>query len=104
VEHCARHYNCLLVKRPVSTQPQTAAAEATDLKSLQAALSKSRSDFRRSIAALDDAHLDEPCFDGMNVEEFVLMAIRHEAWHAGQIVIARRLYRARAHRDAESTR
>jgi uncharacterized damage-inducible protein DinB len=29
----------------------------------------------------------------MTVAEFLLMVIRHEAWHAGQIVVIRRLHR-----------
>jgi uncharacterized damage-inducible protein DinB len=96
LEHCARHYNYLLVNRLVSRQPQTPPPESADLEGLLGALARSRSDFRRSIAALDDTHLDEPCFEDMNVEEFLRMAIRHETWHAGQIIIARRLFRARA--------
>jgi hypothetical protein len=95
LEHCARHYHYLLVNRPVATQPQTSAPDQADFKGLLAALASSRNKFRWSVAALDDANLDEPCFDDMNVEEFLRMAIRHETWHAAQIVIARRLYQAR---------
>lgn len=96
LEHSARHYRSLLLNRPVATQPQTPAPEPGDLKGLLAALTKSRNEFRSSIAALDDANLDELCFEDMTVEEFLRMAIRHETWHASQIVIARRLYRAHA--------
>jgi hypothetical protein len=77
-------------------QPQTAAPEPTGLQELLAALVRSRSEFRISIAALDDSNLDEPCFEDMNVENFLRMAIRHDTWHAAQIVIARRLHRTGA--------
>jgi uncharacterized damage-inducible protein DinB len=93
LEHSARHYNYLLLNRPLSTQPQTPPPEATNLEALLHALDASRTAFRRSIAELSDACLDEPCFDTMNVAEFLRMAIRHETWHAGQMIIARRLYR-----------
>jgi uncharacterized damage-inducible protein DinB len=93
LEHSARHYNYLLLNRPLSTQPQTPPPEATNLEALLHALDESRTAFRRSIAELSDACLDEPCFDTMNVAEFLRMAIRHETWHAGQMIIARRLYR-----------
>jgi DinB superfamily len=93
LEHSARHYNFLLLNRSVSIQPQTPPPEATNLEALLHALDASRTAFRRSIAALSDACLDEPCFDAMNVEEFLSMAIQHETVHAGQMVIARRLYR-----------
>jgi hypothetical protein len=95
LEHSARHYHYLLSNRPVSIQPQTPPPEATNLEALLHALDASRAAFRRSIAMLSDARLHEPCFDDMNVEEFLRMATRHETWHAGQIVIVRRLYRAR---------
>jgi hypothetical protein len=95
LEHSARHYHHLLVNRPVSMQPQTTAPAAADLEGLLAALASSRTAFRRSIAGLEDANLDEPCFEDMNVENFLRMAIRHDTWHAAQIVIARRLYRTR---------
>jgi hypothetical protein len=95
LEHSAGHYHYLLRNRPVSTQPQTPAPDAVDLKGLLDALASSRADFRMSIVALNDANLDEPCLEDMSVEEFLRMAIRHETWHAAQIVIARRLYGTR---------
>jgi uncharacterized damage-inducible protein DinB len=30
----------------------------------------------------------------MTIAAFVVMVIRHEAWHTGQIVVIRRLYRS----------
>jgi DinB superfamily len=104
LKHSARHYNYLLLNRPLSTQAQTPPPEATNLEALLHALDASRTAFRRSIAELSDACLDEPCFDTMNVAEFLRMAIRHETWHAGQMIIARRLYRgSRGHNEVSDS-
>ena len=32
---------------------------------------------------------------GMPLSEYLAMAIRHDTWHAGQMALVRRLYRAR---------
>jgi len=56
-------------------------------------LAQTRTELRAEIARLQDADLEAPCRAEMTVAEFLLMIIRHEAWHAGQIVVIRRLYR-----------
>ena len=50
---------------------------------------------QNEIEKLSDMDLGDPCARGMDVAEFLRMAIRHETWHAGQIAVIRHLYRQR---------
>lgn len=42
-----------------------------------------RNELRAEIARIEDADLTAPCRAEMTIAEFLLMVIRHEAWHAG---------------------
>jgi uncharacterized damage-inducible protein DinB len=92
LEHCARHYTEILRKRPLVHEPATPSPGITDLAELINRLEHARRLLREEIQRLSDVDLDTPCARGMNVGEFVRMAIRHETWHAGQIAVVRRLY------------
>lgn len=50
---------------------------------------------REAIAACTSENLDIVVGNGMPLREFLAMCVRHDTWHAGQIAVARRLYRAR---------
>jgi len=93
LEHCARHYTAILRERPITDEPLTPPSEATDLPDLIDRLERVRRAFRREIEKLNDKDLLTPCARRMNVDEFLLMTIRHEAWHAGQLAVIRHLYR-----------
>jgi DinB superfamily len=95
LEHCARHYTQILRDRPVVHEPPTPPLGTADLPELIHRLEEARRLLREEIERLSEVDLDSPCARGMSVAEFVRMAIRHEAWHAGQLVILRRLYRQR---------
>ena len=93
LEHCARHYTAILRERPITDEPLTPPSEAADLPDLIDRLERVRRAFRRDIEKLNDKDLLTPCARWMNVDEFLLMTIRHEAWHAVQLAVIRRLYR-----------
>ncbi|MBS1911572.1 MAG: DinB family protein [Bacteroidetes bacterium] len=94
LEHCVRHYTGILDTRPVTNEPETPPPAGAALPELCAALEDARLAMRAAIAAAGD-DLEKPCVRSMNVAEFVVMATRHNCWHAGQIAVARRLYRNR---------
>jgi hypothetical protein len=96
LEHCARHYAAVLGTRPLEEEPETPPPAEGLLRELLASLELARGQLRRQIESLTDRDLNQPCARGMDVCEFVRMVLRHEAWHAGQIAVVRRLYRFRA--------
>jgi hypothetical protein len=96
LEHCARHYAAILEERPVTEEPKTPPPRSASLSELLADLREARTILIGQIGALCDEDLSTPCARGMDVGEFVRMVIRHETWHAGQIAVIRRLYRAGA--------
>jgi hypothetical protein len=50
---------------------------------------------RRELAAIPADELGARLNGETPAVDFLAAAIRHDAWHAGQIIVARRLYRAR---------
>lgn len=96
VGHCKRHYADLLAQRDRSGRPAQPAREGAltydqDLALLRQAHARQRD----GISALTDADLDLRLGNAMTVAEFLAMCVRHDAWHASQIAVARRLYRNR---------
>lgn len=95
LEHCARHYSEILRKRPIAVEPTTAPPGMIELPELIKRLESARRFLREEIQRLNEVDLEAPCTCEMNVGEFVRMVVRHEAWHAGQLAVIRRLYRHR---------
>jgi len=93
LEHSARHYTAILRERPVEHEPITSPLEIAEILESIDRLERARRLLRVEIEKLSDLDLEAPCARGMNVAEFLRMAIRHEAWHAGQIAVIRRLYK-----------
>jgi len=91
-----RRYVEVLRRRPVQSTPYVPVLPTYSYPEIVLALQESRAALRREIASVADAELDVPCRGDMSLRDFVLMIIRHEAWHAGQIVVVRRLFRSQA--------
>ncbi len=94
--HCKRTYAALVRARKATQRPSIprrapAATVDADLAELDAA----HADQRDAVAACSDTDLDDLVGNRMPLAEFLAMTIRHDAWHAGQIAVARRLYRSR---------
>lgn len=91
--HSAAHYTCILRDRPVREEPRTPPPAGSTLSALRTQMERHHAALRSEIAALSDRDLRPVCAREMTVEAFLRMAIRHDSWHAGQIVVIRRLYR-----------
>jgi hypothetical protein len=76
LEHCARHYIEILRNRPLAHEPATSSPGIADLAELINRLERARRLLREEIQRLSEMDLDAPCARGMNVGEFVRMAIR----------------------------
>lgn len=91
---CTRWYAALLKARPEKvpfdwTPHADPLAELPRLKRIQAA-------YRREVAALRTRGLGGRVHGGtLGVPAFLQMALRHDVWHAAQIRLVRRLWRAR---------
>lgn len=94
--HSARHYAEIVRHRPVHEEPHTPPPTASSLSDLRASLQRDHAAWRAEITGLSQSDLHQPCARSMKVGEFLRMAIRHDTWHAGQIVVLRRLYRTRS--------
>ena len=93
LEQNARRYTHILRSRPVAKNPDVPAPVLTNIRDMVDRFERVRNELRAEIAQIEDADLNAPCRGEMTIGEFVRMVIRHETWHAGQIVIIRRLYR-----------
>jgi uncharacterized damage-inducible protein DinB len=101
LEHCARHYAAVIRERPIEHEPMTAPPGIAEIGELIDRLECARLLLRSEIEKVSDMDLQGACARGMDVAEFLRMVIRHETWHAGQIVVIRRLYRQHS-RDVHS--
>ncbi len=63
------------------------------LASIRAELESSHQRQRGALEGLSDDDLQSRTLDGVPFEEVVRANIRHDTWHAGQIVVARRAWR-----------
>ncbi|MDJ0972990.1 MAG: DinB family protein [Planctomycetota bacterium] len=92
--HCKRHYAEFVRTRaaaePPPVEPRTPLATFAEER---AALDAAHAAQRAAIAAVDDADLTRVACGHVALGAFLAMATRHDAWHAGQIAVARRLYR-----------
>ena len=94
VAHCKRHYADIAkgLGEP-APEPRERVALATLADELQA-LAAAHAEEREAFAGLRDADLDVEAGGNMPMREFLAMAIRHDSWHASQIVLLRRMARA----------
>ena len=91
---CKRDYACLVRDRGKAVDRSEAAftpgeSYAADL----AQLIEAHQWLRREVAAMAPAELALKLNEKVPADEFIAATIRHDAWHAGQIIVARRLYR-----------
>lgn len=95
VAHCKRHYTDVIRARAESEAP--AVEPRRPLSSFaeeRAALEVAHTAQREAIASVPDADLPAVACGKMPLGEFLVMATRHDTWHAAQIAVVRRLYRA----------
>ena len=91
---CYINYREEIENRP-QEMPDPPAPPADTVAQALESLYKYRSELRELITRLSEEDLDEKISSGSSVIEILRMMIRHDAWHTGQIAVARRLYRMR---------
>lgn len=96
VGHCKLHYTDLVTQRDRPGRPPAPVRRAGNSYDDDVALLRhAHARQREALASLGDGDLPGRVGNGMSVAELVVMAVRHDVWHAGQIALARRLYRNR---------
>jgi hypothetical protein len=94
LEVCYRHYALGIRLRP-EPPPKTEYVVRAELIPLHSLMIASRAELRTAIAEVDDNAFDDVVWHGDPLAQFIRMITRHDAWHAAQIAVARRLYRMR---------
>ena len=95
--HCKRYYTRILLREGHPGRPKDKAwTPLATVAELTEALQSAHAAQRAALAALGDADLCETAGNGTSFREFVSITTRHDTWHAGQIAVARRLFRGRS--------
>jgi hypothetical protein len=92
--HCYLHYVSAIERRPEASE-EFPPPEANSLEEAIANLKHYRAELRNAIASVPEEQLDDEVSNYKTVAQLARMTVRHDAWHASQIVIAKRLYRMR---------
>ena len=96
VAHCKRHYTDFIKAPGSSERPPVPARKPTEsFAEDRAELAAAHAEQRDAIASLSESDLELSVGNGMRLDVFLAMAIRHDSWHAAQIAVARRLWRTR---------
>ncbi|MGQ0615271.1 MAG: DinB family protein [Planctomycetaceae bacterium] len=94
--HCKEHYAAILRHRADSAAPPAPARKPyRTFGEEMLALKVAHAGERAALAEIGDEELGRPVLGKMPLGEFIAMILRHDAWHAGQIAMARRLFRER---------
>jgi len=91
--HCYKHYVTIIEQRP-NRPPDPAAPESHTLAEAVTNLKLYRDKLREAFAALEEEQFDDELSNARTIASFARMVVRHDAWHSGQIALARRLFRA----------
>lgn len=94
--HCKGYYAAVIRDRAMNASPPT--EPRTPLQGLpaeRAALKAAHALQRDAMEEVGDEDLGQLASGKMPLGEFLAMTTRHDAWHAAQIALARRLYRTR---------
>jgi len=90
------HYaECLRHRREPKSPKEHERRPAGSLAEELLALKVAHANERAEVAACADAELGERVGGRMLLAEFLSLVARHDAWHASQIAVARRLWRER---------
>ncbi|HET6400349.1 MAG TPA: DinB family protein [Candidatus Kapabacteria bacterium] len=92
--HCYRHYAGTIEQRPKERE-EMPVPEANSLAEAISNLKRYRAELQSAIASVPEDRLDDEVFDYDTVAYLVRMIVRHDAWHASQIAVAKRMYRMR---------
>jgi hypothetical protein len=91
---CYLYYASAIERRP-SEPEEIPPPEADFLVEAISNLKRCRAKLRAAITSVPEQELDDEVFNYKTVAQLARMTVRHDAWHASQIVIVKRLYRMR---------
>ena len=93
--HCKRYYAGIVRARAQATAPESEPrAPLPDFSAERKALEAAHAEQRAAYASIGDDDLTVKACGKMPLGEFLSMTVRHDAWHAAQIAVLRRLHRA----------
>lgn len=96
IAHCKRYYETIVRHREDAEAPPVTPRENVDTFAAErAALDAAHAGQRAALAEVGADELAHVACGKMPLGEFIAMTTRHDAWHASQITVARRLYRTR---------
>ncbi len=99
--HCYRWYVAIIGSRPDKPEEPLPPVANTLIEGITNVKTE-RDRLRECLSSLAEDQFDEKLYNGRNILDQMRMIIRHDAWHGGQIAVAKRLYRFRA-KDSGNT-
>lgn len=93
--HCCRSYASTIERRPEAPE-ECSPPPADSLARAILNLKRYRDALRTTIVSVPDDQLDDKVFDYDSIAQLVRMSVRHDAWHAAQIAVVKRMYRMRS--------
>ncbi len=93
--YCYRRYRSGIERRPDPASNEITPTIVMTLAETIADVNIARDQLRDALENLSQDSLEEKLHYGMRVIDLARSSVRHDAWHAGQIAVARRLYRMR---------
>jgi hypothetical protein len=94
LSHCYRWYKLVIEQRPNTPEDPGPPPGATLAEAIES-LKKYRDELRETIANVPEEALEEKLYYDKPVVALCRSTVRHDAWHASQIAVARRLYKHR---------
>ena len=94
--HCKLHYAAVIRGRAAEAPSPEPRKPVAGFDEELEALARAHAEEREAFAGVRDEDLDIVAGGKMPLREFLSMAVRHDTWHAGQLVVARRLQRKAA--------
>jgi len=91
---CYRWYRSWISSRP-NKPSEVLPPEATSLAEGIVNVKLCRDELRDCLSSLSEEQLNEKLYGGKTVIDLARASVRHDAWHGGQIAVAKRLYRMR---------
>jgi uncharacterized damage-inducible protein DinB len=92
--HCYRSYASAVTRRPAEPS-EVSPPLASSLGEAILNLKRDRETFWNAIATVSEGQLDDKVFNYKTVAHLLRMSVRHDAWHAAQIAVVKRMYRMR---------
>ena len=89
---CYTWYKALILTRP-ERPDYLPVPEIKNLSDGIATMKSCRADLRECFATLQDEAFEDLLSNGRSISDQLRMIIRHDAWHGGQIAVAKRLAR-----------